>query len=112
MNNIVRELRYTGVGDRDSKRKTFFTKTLPKLVEEIHKKTFNELDLEGQGIQKTIIPSDKIDFYTRLETLLGPKLSGHADTFTEAPNLINELHKRGEIQNKQQYRNALRKRST
>ena len=30
MNNIIRDLGYTGREDRDSKRKTFFTKTLPK----------------------------------------------------------------------------------
>ena len=46
------------------------------------------------------------DIYTRLEILLGLKLSGHTDTITEACNLIDELYKRGEIQNKQQYRNA------
>ena len=38
MNNIIRDLRYTGRGDRDSKRKTFFTKKLPKLADEIQKK--------------------------------------------------------------------------
>ena len=36
-------------------------------------------------------------------------MSGHTDTLTEASNLIDELCKRGEIQNKQQYRNALNK---
>ena len=30
MSDIIRDLGYTGIGDRDSKRKTFFTKTLPK----------------------------------------------------------------------------------
>ena len=65
-------------------------------------------DLEGQGV-KIIIPSNIIDIYTRLEILLGLKLSGHTDTLTEASNLIDELYKRGEIQNKQQYRNALNK---
>ena len=62
-------------------------------------------DLEGEGV-KIIIRSNKIDIYTRLEVLLGLKLSGHSDTLTEARNLIDELYKRGEIQNKQQYRNA------
>ena len=66
-------------------------------------------NLEGEGVQKIIIPSNKIDIYTRLEVLLGLKLSGHSDTFTEASNLIDELHKQGEIQNNQQYRNALNK---
>ena len=65
--------------------------------------------LKGKGIEKIIIPSNIIDIYTRLEILLGLKLSGHTDTLTEASNLIDELYKRGDIQNKQQYRNALNK---
>ena len=69
-------------------------------------------NLQGRGIGKIIIPSIIIDIYTRLETLLGIKLSGHSDTLTEASNLIDELYKRGEIQNKQQYRNALNKFTT
>ena len=65
--------------------------------------------LKGRGIEKIIIPSNIIDIYTRLEVLLGLKLSGHTDTLTETSNLIDELYKRGEIRNKQQYRNALNK---
>ena len=66
----------------------------------------NESDnLEGEGV-KIIIRSNIIDIYTRLEVLLGLKLSSHTDILTEASNLID---KRGEIQNKQQYRNALNK---
>ena len=42
-------------------------------------------DLEGQGI-KIIIPSNIIDIYTRLQALLGLKLSGHTDILTEASN--------------------------
>ena len=68
--------------------------------------------LKGKGIEKTIIPSNIIDIYTRLEIFLDLKLSGHTDTLTEASNLIDELYKRGEIQNKQQYRNAPNKFST
>ena len=113
INNIIRDLGYTGYDDRNSKRKMFFTKTLPKLVEDNQNKTFDEItddssDLEGQGL-KIIIPSNIIDIYTRLEVLLGLKLGCHTDTLTEASNLIDELYKRGEIQNKQQYRNALNK---
>ena len=63
-------------------------------------------NLKSQGTQKIIIPSNIINIYTRLEILLGLKLSGHTDTLTEASNLIDELYKPGEIQNKQQYRNA------
>ena len=65
--------------------------------------------LKGKGIEKNIIASTINDIYTRLEILLGLKLSGHTDTLTEASNLIDELYKRGEIQNKKQYRNALNK---
>ena len=113
MYNIIRDIGYNGIGDRDSKRKIFFTKKLPKLVEDIQNKTFDEItedsdDLQGEGL-RIIIPSNIIDIYTRLEVLLGLKLSGHTDTLTEASNLIDELYKRGEIQNKQQYRNALSK---
>ena len=72
----------------------------------------NESDnLQGEGV-KIIIPSNIIDICTRVEVLLGLKLSGHTDTLTEASNLIDELYKRGEIQNKQKYRNALNKFST
>ena len=62
--------------------------------------------LKGRGIEKIIIPSNIIDIYTRREILLRLKLSGHTDTLTEGSNLIDELYKRGEIQNKQQYRNG------
>ena len=69
-------------------------------------------NLHGRGIEKFVIPSNIIDIYTRLEILLGLKLSGHTDTLTEASALIDQLYKLGEIQNKQQYRNALNKFST
>ena len=77
MYNIKRDSGYTSRGDRQSNRKTFFTTTLPKLVEKIQNKTFDEItddsdDLQGQGI-KTPIPSNIIDIYTRLEVLLGLK---------------------------------------
>ena len=68
--------------------------------------------LKGRGIGKIIIPSNIIHIYTRLEVLLGLKLSSHTDTLTEASNLKDELYKRGEFQNQQQYRNALNKFST
>ena len=96
--------------------KSFSVKKLPKLVEDIQNKTFDEItdnynDLQGEGV-KFIIPSNIIDIYTRLEILIGLKLSGHTDTLTEASALIDQLYKLGEIQNKQQYRNALDKFST
>ena len=74
--------------------------------------SFEKHNLQGQGIVKLIIPSNIIDIYTRLEVLLGLKLSGHTNTLTESSNLIVELYKRGEIQNEQHYRNALCKFST
>ena len=86
--------------------KLFLTKTLHKLVEEIQNKTFDEIDLQGQGV-KIIIPPNKIDIYTKLQVLPCLILSGHTDTLAEASALINQLYKIGEIQNEQQYRNAL-----
>ena len=84
---------------------------LPREIDKIRNPTLptteNESNnLEGEGV-KIIIPSNIIDIYSRLEVLLGLKLFGHTDTLTEASNLIDELYKLGEIQNKQQYRNAL-----
>ena len=72
------------------------------------KSIFKKRNLEGQGVT-LIIPPNIIYIYTRLEVLLGLKLSGHTDTLTKASNLIDEIYKRGEIQNKEQYRNALNK---
>ena len=104
-NNIKRHLAYTGIRERDSNRKSFFTKKRPKLAQEIQNRTFEGItgdsdDFQGEGM-KIIIPSNLNDIYTRLEILVGLKLSGHTDTLTEASNLIDELYKRGEIQNKQ-----------
>ena len=45
----------------------------------------------------------------RLEVPPELNLSGHTDTLTEASNLLDERHNRGEIENGQQYRNALDK---
>ena len=110
MSNILNDLAFTGIDNRVSKRKTFFTKTLPKLVEKIENRTFDEFiedsdDFQGQGL-KIIIPSNIFDIYKKLEVLLGLKLSGHTNTLTEASALIDNFYKMGEIQNKQQYRNA------
>ena len=67
--------------------------------------------MEGRGVKITI-PSKIIDIYTRLAVLLGLKLSSHTNTLTEATNLTDEIYKRGEIQNEQQYGSALNKFST
>ena len=71
------------------------------------KNILTSINLQGREIEKIIKPSNIIDIYTRLEILLELKLSGHTDALTEASNLIDELYKRVEIQNEQQYRNAL-----
>ena len=68
-----------------------------------------DTELRGKGIEESFIPSNVSGIYTGLEVLLGLKLSGHTDTLTVASNLVDELYKRGGIQNEQQYRNALDK---
>ena len=45
--------------------------------------------LRCKGVEKIIIPSNIIDINTRLEVLIGLRLSGHSDTLTEASNLID-----------------------
>ena len=63
--------------------------TTPKILNlllralEIIEDSYEEIsdnDLEGEGIEKIIIPSNINNFYTRLEILLGLKLSGHTNT--------------------------------
>ena len=71
-----------------------------------YKTNFKKHNLKGQQNEKIIIPSNIIDIYTRLEILLGLKLSGHTNTLTEASNLIDQLYKMGAIQIEKQYRNA------
>ena len=88
--------------------------SLPKPIAKVRKtplpsiEEISDDDLKGREVKKTI-PSNKTDIYTRLELSLGVKLSGHTDTLTEACNLNDELYKRDEIQNEQQYQNALDK---
>ena len=111
--NILKDVNYRSYKDRPSNRKYFFTNTLPKKVSEINSVRFientddSDSDLQGEGVE-IIIPSKIIDIYTRLEILLGLKISGHTDTLSEASNLFDELYKRGEIQNKQQYQMLLK----
>ena len=88
-------------------------KNLPREIAKIQNPPLPAIEsesdnLQGEGV-KIVIPSNIIDIYTRLEVLLGLKLSSHSDTLSEASALLDELYKRGEIQNKQQYRNALDK---
>ena len=90
---------------------------LPKVIDKFRSpplpsiRNASDSILEGQGL-KIIIPSNVVDIYTRLAVWLGLKISGHNDTLTEASNLIDEIYKRGELQNEQQYRNAPNKLST
>ena len=100
--NFLTDIGYTRNRGRQTSQMKFFTKLLNQFKKE-------PIKLEGQGVQKIVIPSNIIDIYTRLEILLGLKLIGHTDTLSEASNLIDELYKRGEIENKQQYQNALNK---
>ena len=65
-----------------------------------------DIKLKSKGITKINIPSHVVVIYTRLDFLLGLNFSGLTDILTEASNSIDELYKRGEIQNKQQYRKA------
>ena len=58
------------------------------------KKRVNKLYLDGQGIEKTIIPSNITDMYTKLEILSGLEFSGHTYILTEARKLKDELKKR------------------
>ena len=64
--------------------------------------------LQGEGV-KTKISYNLINFYTRLEILLWSKPSGHNDTLTEASNVIDEINRKLEIENKLQHGNALDK---
>ena len=102
---ILNSLNYEPSKDSNSKRTKSIKNDLKKRV---HKIKNPPLTLQGEGV-KIIIRSNISDIYTRLEILLGLKLSGHSDTLSEASNLIDEIYKRGEIPNKQQYRNALNK---
>ena len=85
---------------------------LKKLDIDVRRKLKLDIELDGKGNEKIIIPSNIIDIYTRLETLIGLKLSGLTDTITEAKHLIDELYRMGDIQNEQQYRNAPNKNCT
>ena len=77
---------------------------LPKEKAKIRNPPLPAIENESDDLQREreniIIPSNIFDIYTRLEVLLGKKLSVHTDTLTEASSLIDELYKRGEIQKK------------
>ena len=87
MYNFLLDVGYTGVGDEKTNQKKFFT----KLFEQFRNiKKEEPVNLEGRGIEKTIILFNIIDIYTRLEVLLGLKLSGYSINLTESSNIIDE----------------------
>ena len=107
MNNNKKEIRYTGVGDKKSRRENFLVINLPEKVADIEKRTINNV-LQREGM-KNHIPSDIIDIYARRENFPRLKLPGHNITLTEATNLKDDSYRRGEFQNEEQYRNAIDK---
>ena len=98
--NFLSDVGYNPAGDINTSQTKFFKRLFNQFVNIKKEEPDN---LGGRGIHKIIIPNNIFDIYTRLEILLGLKLSGHTDTLTEASNLIDELYKHGEIQNKQQF---------
>ena len=58
---------------------------------------------------KVFFPFNIFDIWTRTKTLFGLKLTGHSDILAEASYLSDEVYKRVETRNNQQYRNALDK---
>ena len=58
---------------------------------------------------KSIIPFNINDIWTRIEVLLGLKLSGNTVTLTDASSRIDELFKEGEIRNERKNRKTLDK---
>ena len=81
------------------------------LVQDVRRILNLDTKVNGRGIEKIFFPSSTIDISTRLEILLGLKLSRQTDTLTEARNLFDELYKRGEKQ-KEQNRKAFDKNVT
>ena len=79
--NFLRDIGYNGDGDKQTSHKKLFIRFFNQYR---NIKIEEPSDLEGRGIEKIIIPSNIIDIYTRLEVLLGLKLSSHTDTLTEA----------------------------
>ena len=101
----------------NSARKKDALYNFPKEIAKIRNPTLSSIENEADSSDlkeglKIFIPSNIVDVYTRLEVLLGIKLSGHTDTRIEASASIDQLYKMGEIENKQQYQNALNNIST
>ena len=108
MKNIRNDSGCTKFGDNSSSREKFRLIDLLTEVAEVENRNVNEEKsdfLERDGL-KIVIPSNIFDIYTKLEILVGLKLSGPTNTLTKASNLTDELYNRGEIRNEQQYRKA------
>ena len=56
------------------------------LDDDVRRLLNKDTKLSGRGIEIFNLPSNKVDIYTRLDILLGLKLSGHTNTLTEASN--------------------------
>ena len=84
MNNFWKHLDYTCNAEKLSKHKLFLSKVIPEKVAEFDSRFVDEEitdDLQGEGM-KIIMPCNITDIYTRLETLLRIKLTGHSNTLT------------------------------
>ena len=98
---ILERVEYNCTKDSNLKRTESIENDLKKRVDKIrspplalpaHENEDNFVDLteEARELKKIIIPSNIIDIYTRLQVLLGLKLSGHNNTQREARNLIDQ----------------------
>ena len=123
-NQIIKEIKYDSKTDRKSKRREYIRDELPSRVRNILEPPIATIasgesdeyesigsDIDGNGVKKRIIvvPEGSDEIWTKLQVLLGFKLSGHTDTLIEASQLIDALFKKGEIETDQQYRNAINK---
>ena len=84
--------------------------SLPQIVNE--ESDEDSGGLQGQGNEKIFKPSNIINIWTKLEVLLGLKLTSNIDALTEASDLIDKSIKKDEMQNEWQYRSALNKYSS
>ena len=103
----IDDIGFTGIRDRNSERKYLILGDLPKEVLGIESRNVSEddsSDVPGKGM-KLIISSNIFDIWTRFEVLIRLNFSGHS--LTKASILILGLYGRSEIQNEQQFRNAL-----
>ena len=94
LQNVFKDTTGKSLRKLDKKANQTYKKHLKTLTYEIYKPKSGEInsgrykntknilkliDLQSQGIEKIIIPSNLIDIHTGLEVLQGLKLSGHTD---------------------------------